>query len=93
MGLSRIREAAAFGGLPLDARRNSLRCGMAVVDCASGEVVATLFFRSGVDEIFDVRVLPGYRNPAISGPYPDIDDTETIWFVPGGTPRSSSPNS
>lgn len=93
MGLSRIREAAAFGGLPLDARRDSLRCGVTVVDCASGKVVATLFFRSGVDEIFDVRVLPSYRNPAISGPYPDIDDTETIWFVPGGTPGSSSPNS
>ena len=93
MGLSRIRETAVFGGLPLAARRDSLRCEVAVVDCASGEVVATLFFRSGVDEIFDVRVLPDYRNPAISGPYPDIDDTETIWFAPGGTPRSLSPNS
>jgi len=93
VGLSRIRETAVFGGLPLEARRDSLRCGVAVVDCVSGEVVATLFFRSGVDEIFDVRVLPGYRNPAISGPYPDIDDTETIWLVPGGTPGSSSPNS
>lgn len=86
VGLSRIRETAVFGGLPLDSRRDSLRCGVAVVDCGSGEVVATLFFRSGVDEIFDVRVLPGYRNPAISGPYPDIDDTETIWCVPGNPP-------
>lgn len=93
VGLSRIRETAVFGGLPLDARRDELRCGVAVVDCGSGEVVATLFFKSGVDEIFDVRVLPGYRSPAISGPYPDIDDTETIWFVPGGTPGPSSPSS
>ena len=92
VGLSRIREAAAFGGLPLDARRNSLHCGVAVVDCVSGEVVAALFFRSGLDEIFDLRALPGHRNPSICGPYPDIDDTETIWSVPGGTPRSSSPN-
>ena len=83
VGLSRIRETAVFGGLPLDNRRDSLRCGVAVVDCGSGQVLASFFFRSGVDEIFDVRVLPGYRNPAISGPYPDIDDTETIWFVPG----------
>jgi hypothetical protein len=35
-----------------------------------------------VEEIFDVRVLPGYRNPVISGPYPDVDETETIWLVP-----------
>lgn len=92
VGLSRIRETAVFGGLPLDARRDSLRCGVAVVDCGSGTIVATLFFESGVDEIFDVRVLPGYRNPVISGPYPDIDETETIWFVPRGIPESSLPN-
>lgn len=84
VGLSRIRETAVFGGLPLDDRRESLRCGVAVVDCGSGEVVGTLSFKSGVDEIFGVTVLPGYRNPAVSGPYPDIDETETIWFVPGG---------
>lgn len=84
VGLSRIRETAVFGDLPLDDRRDSLKCGVAAVDCASGNVVATLFFKSGVEEIFDIRVLPGYRNPVISGPYPDVDETETIWLVPGG---------
>jgi uncharacterized protein (TIGR03032 family) len=82
VGLSRIRETKVFGGLPLDDRRDSLECGVAVVDCGSGAVVATLFFTTGVTEIFDVRVLPGYRNPVISGPYPDVDETETIWLVP-----------
>jgi uncharacterized protein (TIGR03032 family) len=83
VGLSRIRETAVFGGLPLDARRDTLRCGIGVVEVATGLILAWLFFGSGVEEIFDVRVLPGYRNPAISGPYPDVDDTETIWVVPG----------
>jgi uncharacterized protein (TIGR03032 family) len=82
VGLSRIRETAVFGDLPLDDRRDSLKCGVAVVDCGSGSILATLFFKSGVEEIFDVRVLPGYRNPVISGPYPDVDETETIWLVP-----------
>jgi uncharacterized protein (TIGR03032 family) len=82
VGLSRIRETAVFGGLPLDDRRESLRCGVAVVDCAEGRVVAWLFFQSGVEEIFDVRVLPGWRNPVLSGPYPDVDETETIWLSP-----------
>jgi len=89
VGLSRIRETAVFGGLPIDERRASLRCGVAVVDCGSGEIVATFFFKSGVDEIFDVRVLPGYRNPAISGPYPDVDGTETIWLVPAAAAEKS----
>lgn len=83
VGLSRVRETAVFGGLPLDDRRESLRCGVAIVDCRSGAVRGTLFFKSGVEEIFDVGVLPGYRNPSVSGPYPDIDDTETVWLVPG----------
>ena len=82
VGLSRIRETAVFGGLPLDDRRDSLRCGVALVDRRGGEIVATLFFKTGVEEIFDVRVLPGFRNPVISGPYPDTDRTETIWLVP-----------
>jgi uncharacterized protein (TIGR03032 family) len=82
VGLSRIRETAVFGGLSLDERRDSLKSGVAVVDCAGGDMIASLFFTSGVDEIFDVRVLPGYRNPVISGPYPDVDETETIWLVP-----------
>lgn len=84
VGLSRIRETAVFGGLPIDARRESLRCGIAVVDPATGRLPAWLFFKTGVEEIFEVRVLPGYRNPVLSGPYPDIDETETIWFVPTG---------
>ena len=86
VGLSRIRETAIFGGLPLDDRRDSLRCGAAAVELRSGRIVATLFFTTGVEEIFDVRVLPGYRNPVLSGPYPDTDETETIWLVSGSPP-------
>jgi hypothetical protein len=88
VGLSRVRETAVFGGLPLDDRRDELRCGVAAVDCQSGQVVATLFFTSGVEEIFDVRVVPGYRNPVVSGPYPDVDETETIWLVPAPRPNA-----
>jgi len=96
VGLSRIRETAVFGGLPLDDRRDELRCGVAVVECQTGRILATLFFKSGVEEIFDVRVVPGYRNPVLSGPYPDIDETETIWLVPapgpGGTTSPTIPS-
>lgn len=82
VGLSRIRAMAVWGGLPLDDRRESLRCGVAVVDCGSGEVVASLSFRSGVDEIPAVTALPGYGDPALPRPHPDVDETETIWLAP-----------
>ena len=82
VGLSRIRETAVFGGLPIGATGAELRCGVAVVDMVSGQVLATMFFTTGVSEIFDVKVLPGCRSPMLSGPFPDVDKTETLWLVP-----------
>ena len=29
-----------------------------------------------------MKVLPGCRNPMLSGPFPDVDKTETLWLVP-----------
>lgn len=84
VGLSRIRETNVFGGLPIGEFHEQLQCGIAIVDCGSGKIVGSLFFTSGVSEIFEVRTLPGYQNPIISGPYPDTDGTETIWMVPAG---------
>ena len=86
VGLSRIRETSVFGGLPIADRRGELRCGLAVLDLASGTTAATLFFTSGVEEIFEVKVLPGYRNPIVSGPLPEVDGTETVWMVPRPVP-------
>jgi uncharacterized protein (TIGR03032 family) len=82
VGLSRIRETSVFGGLPIAERRAALRCGVAIVDLDTGTLVASLLFNSGVEEIFDVKVLPGYHSPVLSGPFPDVDQTETLWLVP-----------
>src|SRR5262249_40120283 len=76
VGLSRIRETAVFGGLPIAERRQELCCGVAVVDCHTGQQVAGLRFHSGVEEIFEVKVLPGIRCPVFSGPLPDIDGND-----------------
>ena len=56
-----------------------LKCGVGVVDLDAGRPVAHLEFLTGVEEIFDVQVLPGVRCPIVSGPLPDTDGTETIW--------------
>jgi uncharacterized protein (TIGR03032 family) len=82
VGQSKIRETAVFGGVPIAERRESLRCGVGVIDLTTGCHVAHLEFTAGVDEIFDVQVLSGVRRPAVSGPFPSRDGTQMIWTVP-----------
>jgi len=86
VGLSRIRETSVFGGVPIAERRDELRCGVAVVDLLAGRSVAYLEFETGVEEIFDVQVLPGVRSASLTGPYPAHDDAEDIWVVPPPQP-------
>ncbi|MCA9214361.1 MAG: TIGR03032 family protein [Planctomycetales bacterium] len=82
VGLSRIRETSIFGGIPIAERRDELRCGVVVLDLVTGRSVAYLEFKTGVDEIFDVQVLPGVRTPMIEGPYPEQDERQPVWVVP-----------
>jgi uncharacterized protein (TIGR03032 family) len=82
VGLSKIRETSTFGGMPIAERRRELKCGVGVVDLRTGRLAAHLEFVTGVEEIFDVQVLPGVRCPALSGPYPAVDGGGPIWLVP-----------
>jgi uncharacterized protein (TIGR03032 family) len=82
VGLSRIRETSVFGGLPIAEARDRLRCGVAAIDLRTGQVAAVLHFLGGVEEIFEVKLLPGYRCPILSGPLPDVDQTEPLWLSP-----------
>ncbi|MFN0054660.1 MAG: TIGR03032 family protein [Planctomycetales bacterium] len=82
VGLSKIRETSTFGGMPIATRRPELKCGVGVVDLVAGRLVAHLEFVTGVEEIFDVQVVPGARCPALSGPYPTLDSSAPIWTVP-----------
>lgn len=82
VGLSKIRETATFGGMPIAERRPELKCGVGVVDLTSGRLVAHLEFLTSVEEIFDLEVLPGTRCPVLSGPYASLDGAAPIWTVP-----------
>jgi hypothetical protein len=53
--------------VPLAARRDQLRCGVAVVDVRGGGLVGSLEFQTAVEEIFDVQLLPGARFPEVIG--------------------------
>jgi uncharacterized protein (TIGR03032 family) len=67
VGLSKIRESSAMDGVPLAERRTQLKCGVAVVDCRNGRLIAFLEFLTAVEEIFDVQLLPGLRFPEVVG--------------------------
>lgn len=82
VGLSRIRETSTFSGVPIADKRALLKCGVAIVDIVSGKHLAHFEFLSGVEEIFDVRVLATARNPMLSGPMADSDRSKTVWYIP-----------
>jgi uncharacterized protein (TIGR03032 family) len=82
VGLSRIRETAVFGGVPIADKRDELKCGIAVVDLRSGASVASFEFAEGVEEIFDVKIVPGVRCLALRGPHVAEDQQSPIWVVP-----------
>ena len=74
------RETAIFGGAPIAAYHDQLKCGVGVIDLNTGNTVATLQFATGVEEIFDVQVVPGARCPTFGG-LPG--EGEEIWLLPG----------
>ena len=80
VGLSKARST--LEGVPIVAQRDRLKCGLWVVDVRTGVVAAHLEFRTGVDEVFDVQVLPGIPFPYISGPWAERDTGQPLWTVP-----------
>jgi uncharacterized protein (TIGR03032 family) len=84
IGLSKARPT--LEGVPIVAQRDQLRCGLWVVDLKTGAIAGHLEFCAGVEEIFDVQLLPGITFPHISGPSPERDAVEPLWTIP---PRSA----
>ncbi len=71
VGLSLARENRTFAGLALDAelaaRDTEARCGLAVFDTESGDMVHWVRIEGVVRELYDVAVLPGVRRPSAIG--------------------------
>jgi uncharacterized protein (TIGR03032 family) len=81
IGLSRIRETAVFGEVPISEHPDELKCAVVAVDLETGQRVAYFEFLSGVEEIFDVQVVETSRNPYISGPLATREGAKTIWYA------------
>ena len=91
IGLSRIRETSVFGGIPIASQREQLKCGVAVVDVRTGQLLASFYFQSGVTEIFAVEILPGVRCPSTNGPAPAPEEGKKIWYAPAPVPIKRGP--
>jgi uncharacterized protein (TIGR03032 family) len=91
VGLSKIRETTTFGGLPSADRRHVLKCGVWVFDAQTGQTLEWLEFDKGVEEIFDVQVLPAVCFPAVVGFQKDT--IHGIFVVPAGSVIPPSPGS
>ncbi len=82
VGMSKARETSVFGGVPICQDRGAMRCGIVAVDLISGRSLAYLEFKTGVEELFDVQVVAGTRNPVVCGPFPVQDQQTPVWVVP-----------
>jgi uncharacterized protein (TIGR03032 family) len=69
VGLSQVRESV-FTGLPITEKAAERNCGVWIVDTADGKIVGRLRFSGAVQEIFDVKVLPGITWPTLLLPGP-----------------------
>lgn len=72
VGLSQVREATTFGGIPLTARLEDRQCGIWIVDIETGQTMGFVRFEDRVQEIFDVALLPGLRFPELLEPGADV---------------------
>jgi uncharacterized protein (TIGR03032 family) len=82
VGLSKARPT--LKDVPIVQQRDQLKCGLVVVELCSGRIVANLEFHSGVEEVFDVQVLPRTTFPYVSGPWAERDTGQPLWTVPPG---------
>lgn len=83
IGLSKLRDKRGPQGLPIEAERDRLVAGVAAIELSSGKLLGILEFYNGVDEIFDVQVLPGVLRAEILNPR-QWADMPSIVTIKGG---------
>jgi len=68
IGLSRLREnSSTFAKLPM--AHQAQQAGIAIVHLPTGAISGQIRYQASVDEIYDVRVLPGLQRPNLLNPY------------------------
>lgn len=65
VGLSRVRESAVFGELPITTSGSERHCGIWVVDIRTGQVLSALVFDGEVHELFAVELIHDSVSPEL----------------------------
>lgn len=82
VGVSKLRRnSSAFKDLQIAGK--STRCGVFILHLPTLGIVGYLEYKNGVDEIFDLQVLPDIKRPGILNPENDVHSLSLI------TPQSS----
>ena len=84
IGLSRLRKkSSSFSDLPI--AEKSVQCGIVVVHFPSASIVGQINYQSSVEELYDVKVLPGLRRPNVLSTMKDdfrkalVTPDDTYW--------------
>lgn len=67
IGVCKIREKKTFGNLPIESMFPELECGIYAVNVQTSSIVGFIRFTKGIEELFDVKILPQCINPHIIG--------------------------
>lgn len=67
LGVCKAREKSVFGNLPIEKEFKEFQCGVAVVNLNTVKLEGYIHFTKGVEELFDIAVLPNYTNPYMVG--------------------------
>ena len=65
VGMSMLRDTRSFGGLPLEAKAEELKCGVALVHRSTGELAGMFYYESDCEELYDVVVMQDMLRPGI----------------------------
>jgi uncharacterized protein (TIGR03032 family) len=67
VGLSKIREKKTFGNLPIESMYPEFECAIYAIDLQNSNQYAFIKFNRGIEELFDIQILPGVQNPHVIG--------------------------
>jgi uncharacterized protein (TIGR03032 family) len=79
VGMCKMREHREFGGVPIEALKDQLKCGIHIIDITRGQSIGLIEFTRGVEELFDIQVV-GARNLHILGM--EEETIDGVFIVP-----------
>lgn len=68
IAISKLRSRRPENKLPLEKDGVELKCAIVAVEASTHRIIAALEITSGVDEIYDLQLLPNVRNADIRSP-------------------------